>query len=77
MSSTNTNIVTKVVQKPIIQEEKPVIKKAIVIAKKNIKYELVHCPSCGGSYDGVDYFGAGCSRSCAYGDLMDDLMEGF
>lgn len=33
--------------------------------------ELIQCPSCRGPYDGVDHGGLGCSRECAYGDMMD------
>ena len=33
--------------------------------------DCVPCPGCGGPYDGMDHGGLGCTRDCAWGDLMD------
>lgn len=32
--------------------------------------DCIPCPECGDSYDGMDYGGLGCSRKCAYGDII-------
>ncbi len=32
--------------------------------------DCLPCPGCGGRYDGMDYGGLGCSRECAYGDMI-------
>jgi len=34
--------------------------------------ECMPCPGCGGIYDGYDYCGRGCSRTCAYGEIAPD-----
>lgn len=35
-----------------------------------LRSDCIPCPECGRPYDGMDYGGLGCSRKCAYGDMI-------
>ena len=37
--------------------------------------DCVPCPGCGGTYDGMDHGGLGCTRHCAYGDMMEEMRR--
>ena len=37
--------------------------------------DCIPCPGCGGTYDGMDHGGLGCSRICAYGDMMEEMRR--